>query len=346
MKRTALSLLPLLLPVLAACQEEMPEATSPMEGDYQTYTIMAAAEMTRSDFVDEAAASDGQGIRLAVYTGGKRVADGLAPLELRLMNSRQYSFYAWTNDSLPLSEVPENESDLTGWEAVYPGWDTATDGAAALSGLFSDAGMPMAGSRTGYTPNALAVGGTINVPLERLFARIRLRIEYDEALTLLLPQRDVEEVRIHNWAWACHPFGTAFDREKVHAGSLDVAASADGDGCYILYLPENLQGTLSAGDPDRCSYLSVDLHFGDGLGLGGGVGDVCYRFYPGADGDDGFNIRRNRQYDVTLSLSYDGRFIEGEWKVSGDEAEQRTLAFDPDDCQPIAAPGTKVISFK
>ena len=340
MKHIVQSLIPILLLVLPSCREETPEPSTAAEDGYRTYTLTAAAESTRSDLVDEAAASDGQGIHLAVYTGGKRVADGPAPLELRLLNSRAYDFYAWTGSSLPLDEVPEDESELTDWEAVYPGWDTATDGPTALSSLLAGSGMPMAGRRIGCRPDGIAVGRTISVPLERLFARIRLQISYDEALTLLLPERTVEEVHVHNWAWACHPFGTAFDKDKVHPGSLDAAIEADGDGSYTLYLPENLQGTRLSGDPDRCSYLSVDLHFGDGLGLGGGVGDVCYRFYPGAD-EDGFNIRRNRQYDVTLSLSYNGRFIEGNWKISGDDAEQRSLAFDPDDCQPIAPPGGK-----
>ena len=340
MKHPALSLLPILLTTLTACREEMPEVYPPTEGTYHTYTLTAATEKTRSDLVDEAAANDGQDIRLAVYTGGKRVADGPSPLELRLMDSRQYNFYAWTGGSLPLDEVPEDESDLTEWEAVYPSWDTATDGLAALTGLLSGTGMPMAGRRTGCFPKEVASGGIITVPLERLFARIRLRIEYDETMTLLLPEREVEEVRIHNWAWACHPFDAAFDRTKVHTGSIDIAGDADTDGCYTLYLPENLQGALDAGDSERCSYLSVNLRLGDGLGLGGGVGDVCYRFYPGTE-DGRYDIRRNRQYDVTLSLSYNGRFIEGSWKVSGDAAEQRTLAFDPEDCQPMAAPGTK-----
>ena len=341
MKHIAPSLIPILLLVLPSCREETPEPSPAAEDGYRTYTLTAATESTRSDLVDEAAVSSGQDIRLAVYTGGKRVADGPAPLELRLLDSRAYDFYAWTGGSLPLDQVPEDESELIDWEAVYPGWDTATDGTTALTGLLAESGMPMAGQWIGCSPGDVAVGHTITVPLERLFARIRLQISYDEPLTLLLPERIVEEVQAHNWAWACHPFGTAFDKTKVHTGSLDAASTADGDGTYTLYLPENLQGERLAGDPDRCSYLSVDLHFGDGLGLGGGVGDVCYRFYPGADGDDGFNIRRNRQYDVTLSLSYNGRFIEGSWKVSGDEAEQRSLAFDPDNCQPIAPPGGK-----
>ena len=331
----------LLLPGVSACREEMTDPLPSPEKGYLTYTLTAAAERTRSDLVDDAAASDGRDVHLAVYTGGKRVTDGPAPLELRLLPDREYDFFAWTAGSLPLDEVPEEENDLTGWEAVYPGWDTATDGMTALRGLLSTGGMPMAGRVTGCSPEEAAVGQTITVPLERLFARIRLQIEYDETMTLLLPQREVDEIRIHNWAWACHPFDDGFDPSKVHTGCIDMADDADGDGAYTLYLPENLQGTSGSGNPDRCSYLSVHLRFGDGLGLGGGVGEVCYRFYPGADGEDGFNLRRNRQYDVTLSLSYNGRFIEGEWKVSGDDPEQRTLSFDPEDCQPIAGPGTK-----
>ena len=340
MKPLAISLLPLLLFTGAACQKETDAPSGDPVSDYATYTLTAATALTRSDLVDDGAADDAQDIRLAVYTGGKRVSDGLAPLELRLMADRQYNFYAWTGGSLPLDEMPEKESDLTGWEAVYPGWDTAESGPAALTDLLTGSGMPMAGLRKDCYPEEIAVNQVITVPLQRLFARIRLRITYDETMALLLPERLVERVSVHNWAWACHPFSDAFDRDKVHAGSLDTATEADADGAYTLYLPENLQGLRTAADPERCSYISVELDLNDGIGLGGAVGAVCYRFYPGADDDD-YNIRRNRQYNITLSLSYNGRFIEGDWQVSGNDAEQRSLAFDPDDSQRVAAPGGK-----
>ena len=309
MKAIVLSLLPLLL---LACRKESEPLPPVTEGRLVSVTLTAAPTQTRSDLVDEDAADSGRDIRVAVYTDGRRVTDGSAPLGLRLMAGRRYNFYAWTGSSLPLGEVPTNESDLEGWEAVYPGWETAGDGQSALEDLLGTYGMPMAGSCLDCTPEALALDQTITVPLQRLFARIRLQVTYDETMTRLLPERTVGTVRVHNWAWACQPFGTGFDREKVRRGSLDVASAPDADGCYTLYLPENLQGELSEGDPDRCSFLSVELSLGDGYGLGGGVGDVCYRFYPGADAGDGYNIRRNRQYNVTLTLSYNGRFIEME----------------------------------
>ena len=337
MKRPALSLLPLILMAAAACHKENDPLAAEPDAGYATYTLTAATQ-TKSDLVSEADASLIRDVRLAVYTGGKRVASGRAPLELRLMADRSYNYYAWTGSSLPLDEVPEDESGLAGWEAVYPGWDTAGDGPAALDALLSGSGMPMAGSCLERYPGSIAVDGTITVPLERLFARVRLEIAYDETMALLLPERSVQRVCAHNWAWACRPFGTGFDRDKVHAGSIDLATTADSDGRYTVYLPENLQGARASGDPERCSYLSVDMSFGDGIGLGGGVGDVSYRFYPG---NDGFNIRRNRQYNVTLTLSYDGRFIEGEWKVSGDDADGRSLAFDAENSQPTAPPGGK-----
>ena len=338
MKAIVLSLLPLLL---LACRKESEPLPPVTEGRLVSVTLTAAPTQTRSDLVDEDAADSGRDIRVAVYTDGRRVTDGCAPLDLRLMAGRRYNFYAWTGSSLPLGEVPANESDLTGWEAVYPGWETAGDGQSALEDLLGTYGMPMAGSCLDCTPEALAVNQTITVPLQRLFARIRLQVTYDETMTRLLPERNVGTVRVHNWAWACQPFGTGFDREKVRRGSLDIASAPDADGCYTLYLPENLQGELSEGDPDRCSFLSVELSLGDGYGLGGGVGDVCYRFYPGADAGDGYNIRRNRQYNVTLTLSYNGRFIEGTWTVSGDDAEKRQLAFDAENSQAVAPAGGK-----
>lgn len=327
----------------SACQKEQ-DVPSAFGDEAQSYCLTAVLQDepgTRSDRVSEADASDARNIRLAVYTGGKRVADGPMPLNLRLLANRRYNFYAWTDTALPRDEVPDNEEELSGWEAVYPGWATAGDGTQALSQLLDDYGMPMAGVRTGCKPGDIAVDGLITVPLQRLFAKVRLRILYDASMQLLLPERDVERVTIHNWAWACHPFDGGFDPAKVHSGSVDTATSADGDGSYTLYLPENLQGDLAEGDSDRCSYVSVDLRLSDGIGYGGGVGAVRYRFYPGAGGSDGYNIHRNRLYDATLTLSYNGRFIEGEWKVSGDDPEQRSLAFTQADCQPLAAPGSK-----
>lgn len=321
-----------------------------------SYSLMPSAvagvstcSLTRSDCLTEAEAAEGKDFHLAVYNAGRLVASGPAPLEVTLLSNNHYDFYAWTASSLGLGAAPALESDLTGWEAVYTELGSVTgDGKDALTSYIDRYGMPMAGRTIDCLPEDLSDGeGQLIIPVERLFAKIRLTVSYDETLTELLPQRSVSAVRIHNWAYACHPFSRQFDATKVRATPLDLSSTPAADGTYILYLPENLQGVRQdGGDTQRCSYISVQAHFqdgyGSGAGCGGGVGDALYRFFPHSEDEQRYDIERNHEYDIRLSLSYDGRFISGEWKETGDTDELRSISFNQQQSQRLAAPGAPV----
>lgn len=352
-----LLLLPGILLIMAACTREMMPRDgfpTPEKSVKLTYTLMPSAltastsySLTRSDCMTEAEASEGKAFRLAVYTAGRLVASGPAPLEVTLLSENHYDYYAWTATSLGLDAAPAMESDLTAWESVYTGLGGVSgDGKEALSAYIDTYGMPMAGRKIACRPGELSDGmGHLVVPVERLFAKIRLTISYDETLTGLLPERSVSAVRVHNWAYACHPFSRQFDKTKVHASALDMSSSMEADGTYTLYLPENLQGVRSdGGDTLRCSFLSVQAHFedgyGSGIGYGGGVGDALYRFFPHSEDGSRYDIDRNREYDILLSLSYDGRFITGEWKETGDTRERRQIRFNTQQSQRLTGAGT------
>jgi len=339
------------LPLLFACsrEEEMPDGTSALP-----FTLTASCNpLTRSDALSASDEDTARGIVIAGYVGGRRVFSGTAPLRVSLVSTNRYNLYAWTGSALGHTTAPEAESELVGWEALYPGLQSAggDDGGASLRTYISANGMPMAGCLLGITPEQSVFAGSkkIEIPLQRLFTKIRLRIDYDASLQALLPQRSFLGLRACNWAYACYPFdGSRFSANKVNGGAaLDFASTPESDGSYLIYMPENLQGSLSEGNPQRCTYLEAELHFGDlgsdGVsGAGGGIGSGIYRFYPRACDEDAepFNLRRNTLYNVSLHLSYDGRFITGEWRCDGDTQELRSLAFDATLSQPLSPPGS------
>lgn len=331
------------------------EASGPEDANPQTLTCTLQAQPVGIDTRSDAITNDSKqgNIFIAVYHGGKKIFAGEAPLTVTLVGTHRYNMYAWTSGALGRNSAPELESALIGWEATYPGLQTAAgdDGGAALSAFVHSYGIPMAGCIYDVIPETTVFAGAseINIPLQRLFARLRVRIHYDPSMTALLPQRSFLRLRACNWAYACHPFDSySFDRTKVKSGAaLDISTEAEADGSYLVYVPENLQGIRNEGDPARCTYLEAALTFGDADangpgGAGGGIGSGIYRFYPKAQEEDehSFNIHRNAHYDIDLNLSYDGRFITGQWYSAGDTQERRSLQFDENLCQALSPPGS------
>ena len=338
---------------LPACERE--EDAAGVVPEAITYQIGASLPepQTRSDAISAADADAQRGIYVAVYSHGRRLFAGAAPLTVTLVSTNRYNLYAWTAGALARSNAPEQESALIDWEALYPGLQSAAgdDGGEALASFVSSYGVPMAGSLLGITPESTVFAGKseIRIPLQRLFASLRVRVDYDDSMSELLPQRSFLRLRACNWAYACHPFDSgSFDPSKVRSGAaLDIATTAESNGSYLVYVPENLQGILDEGNPARCTYLEAAFSFGDAGsdgpgGAGGGIGSGIYRFYP--QSYDEYNIRRNTSYDISLHLSYDGRFVTGQWQSDGDTGERRTLSFDPALSQALSPPGSDCYS--
>ncbi len=89
-------------------------------------------------------------------------------------------------------------------------------------------------------------------------------------------------------------------------------ATAEESEEMLLYVPENVQDTGLVGK-ELCTYVSMS---GRKDGSTDGVyGDLVYRFIPGSDKASGFGLKGGKRYDITLKLTWNGMYAEGDWKV-------------------------------
>ena len=117
--------------------------------------------------------------------------------------------------------------------------------------------------------------------------------------------------------------------DEVFPGDAVFEESAIGE--IVLFIPENRQGVLLPGNDnqmdkslsngllsgsvqaERCTYIEFD---GRKSGSVDGVqGQFLYRFYPGADSTQSFDLEGGKRYDITLILTWEGLFVEGNWMV-------------------------------
>ena len=200
----------------------------------------------------------------------------------------------------------------------------------------SSKGIPMAGKK------AISAGATTaSINVRRLMAKLLLTVDHGGMASGGDDQAFRNgTVRLKNAARTLRPFASGGSRaqgaSELFTGDTDYAdlsgnAFATPSETVVLYVPENRQGTLlgqGAGTLDKslsnaalsgqgASALCTWLEF-KGTKVGGkdGVsGALTYRFFPGADPARNFDLEGGKRYDITLVLTWDGMFIDGNWMV-------------------------------
>lgn len=180
--------------------------------------------------------------------------------------------------------------------------------------------------------------GKLSLSLGRLFARINLRIigaGISGGESGVFSNRTL---KVHQSNLRLLPFASGGSRALSDS---DVSDDADyeplmkdtGDDSFVLYIPENRQGTLLAGNrdpslknadflrasgknPSVLTYLQFEARLNPAAA--GYGGNLVYRIYPGADNSSNFDIERNGVYDMTLNFSTEDLF-NPYWKVSHGE---------------------------
>lgn len=366
MKTNSFLLLTLLC--LAACVRE--EAPSLPDGeDLQEYnlSLTAPAPATRSEVfsiygVDENAIG---ACKAAVYLGGVKLReieseDGNLSLG-KLNNSAKYSFYAVTGAATDGFTFPDEESSLSSMKVNFK---TASSTFSQFMGAWRT--IPMIAQAKEVSPVTLdAQDGSsdrkLTLEAERLFAKVNLTVTADDKILELCPTQTLSSLRIKRVAAESPLFGNAVNWNSVaiwSAGDRETQGLSFGQ-TYTLYLPENLQGVigsdnllpsrksedilsgiLSAGRLSKLTYIETEVQYAIGNANAGDGGTVTYRFYPGGNDCNDFNIRRNTVYNITLSLTYDNMFSGGDWKISTEDViDSRSLAFTS--ASTIHAPGKK-----
>ncbi len=142
-------------------------------------------------------------------------------------------------------------------------------------------------------------------------------------------------VKVRRAARAVFPFedggSSAKSADDLNADVSDWQTVADGyddlSETLTLYIPENMQGDLldansnpwdksesnSGLDASLCTYITVE-GFKDGE-VDGVEGDFVYRFFPGENDVRNFDLQGNMVYEITLELTWDGMYVDDNWKV-------------------------------
>lgn len=209
---------------------------------------------------------------------------------------------------------------------------------------WNSGGIPMSGRK-----NFIVTPATeeIDIPLTRLVAKVKLSIH-----TSLLEHGTIDftSIRVRQMNRSCPFF--AGGRAETAGGTIDgdLATAAEINGINAnrsgytttFYLLENLQGDILSGntDPDQkipdkisaagcnpqtCSYLEILGRYSDRSGNLTGT-PLTARLFLGADPCRNFDVLRNMQYDVDLTITDTG-CLRTDWKIDGNLDDRRTLQF-------------------
>ena len=256
---------------------------------------------------------------------------------ISLSKATAHTLYLFVNMGDLRGAAPNAESGIAGVSYSVPSYSSV-----------STKGIPMAGKKT---ISAGATSATVNV--RRLMAKLLLTVDHGGMASGGDEQAFRNgTVRLRGAARILRPFASGGSRaqstSELFTGDTDYAdlsgnAFATPSETAVLYVPENCQGTLlgtgagqldkswsntefnSQGGAARCTWLEFS---GTKVGTKDGVsGSITYRFYPGADPTRNFDLEGGKRYDITLVLTWDGMFINGNWMVerSDDWSDSRKI---------------------
>ena len=190
---------------------------------------------------------------------------------------------------------------------TLPGEPPAFEGFSFLLSPSADllrTGFPMAG--TGHFSGS---GGSISIPLRRLFAKVEVTIDKKGLTGGTTPVLLSEHLYLRQASRRLRPFfstgSQAFREQDLFDAPFDshiFTAADESDLSHVkigLYVPENRQTS-----PELATYIEYQ---GDKDGSADGVdGTVVYRGYLGS-------VKRNTLYSAQLSLTWDGLL----WRADG-----------------------------
>ena len=253
---------------------------------------------------------------------------------LSLDKKAAHKVYVIANMGNLFNSAPLREREMGMFSCPVPSFDEIRSG-----------GIPMCG----YV--LLPAGASSSrIPLRRLMSRFFISVKYGDT-SLGSGNLKPQNVRVCQSAKVFYPFasGGSFvrSRDEVDDGSGDEAILPATAGEYVeLFIPENCQGDLFDTDPGSmdkslsnpdldsgkgslCSYIEVcadKLNLGDGLS-----GNVTYRFFPGNGKARNFDIAGGYVYYIDLVLSWNGMFVEGNWKVERENwVDERSIGLSAD----------------
>lgn len=264
------------------------------------------------------------------------------PFTLSLESGYGHDLYVLANMGDLRGDAPERISGTADINYAIPSY-----------GSVSSRGIPMAGVKT------VAAGAkTVTIPVRRLMAKLVVTVDHSQMASGGDPEAFRNGMlRLRQVSRILKPFaqggGAASSSQDLFTGDTDwedlsVDGTAPVSEAAVLYVPENMQGTLLPGNGDQlgktysnaelrqqaasslCTYLEFT---GQKDGTTDGVGgSLSYRFYPGGNAVTNFDLAGGSRYDITLVLTWNGMFTEGNWMVerSGDWYDTRQILVSDD----------------
>ena len=262
-------------------------------------------------------------LNLLVYYDGKLEASSYiespTSFSMSLVKGRTYNMYALAN--MGKVTAPATEEQMLGYQYSI---SKITD---------IKEGFPMC-----WTIEDKTISGaspSISIILERMVSRINFNIDSSE-----LEDFTVTAVRLRQGALKMYPFlengnGGSRASSPSDVGDGDWASSSDltklnAGGKATFYALENCQGVLLPGNKsaeskipseipssaDLCTYLEMTASYsGEYEGVPVSSDNVVYRFYIGNDNCSDFNVIRNNDVDISLTVTRD-RIFDESWRVS------------------------------
>ena len=368
MKRILL-MIPLALLSASCVVREIPRRIPDASCDDNVNVVLAlegslAGTMTKS-ILDETVETMLTQVTLASYGADGKLLDVRhydaddGNMELLVRKTGMNNVYALVNMGDMSDAFPDDESKVASMCYMLEGYDDVQTN-----------GIPMCGSLKQFVYS----GPEIQIPVERLFAKVSVRVLHTEltgasSSTVYAYNMCNNSLYVRQANRRLYPFSEYGSRalaeedvldesdynpdlndRNAYDGSLSQSSLGPGPGymqdtTLVFYVPENVQGRLLAGNTDASakSYESIDNVDGVDYGklctyveltatkVNNGVGysgSKIYRCYLGEDGTSDFSVRRNGKYDITISLTDEGMFLDS-WKAAlGDDwADTRTLRF-------------------
>lgn len=244
-------------------------------------------------------------IVLAFYEGGVLYDTGyytssFSSMSKKLVAGKTYNIYAAANMGDVRASFPDRETEVSGFSYSIPSYTAV-----------NSTGIPMSGKKEGYVAGS---DGNRNIPLTRLLAKVSVNI------TCTWENPRIGEVRIFNMNKTLKPFGTSVVASASDVLSFQDYETATGVGTYsaVLYVPENMQGTIAgiadsfhktndqgnasvSGKAALLTYMQTKVSSTSTYS-----GDVYYRSYLGNNITTNFDIKRNTHYVWNLTYTEDG----------------------------------------
>lgn len=307
--------------LLAACSPFQPKEDDTERYSEYSFGCTGSIDETRSDYFADG--SDVNNYCLFFYIGGRLKYAFYSPdgglLRVQFLESDQ--------DSEMLVYALANVGNLIGSYAVGSDVDELLSYKQSFVSLASLDGIPAS-----YTPDSPIVpsrdleGRTTIIPAVPLMARFNISLSVNNAE---YPGKlHIKSVSCYNINKEVSAFGSGDTATEVlaygdclSAGS-DISAFERGSS-VSFYVPENLQGSISNPTNDYrlkmpsnglCTYTIVEAEYASDMA----VYSLEYVFYLGEDLYTSFNIERNREYNLYLSLDLSDPYLFGQEPATPD----------------------------